>query len=772
MKTRALFAALIFALAPALARADADVLEPEVAPVMQAPFRLVLNHSDRGEIIVVLKGGDVFVKREDLLAAGLAPLGGSDEQLLGERLLSLRSVSPPLHYEIDERTIELRIEAPTDLLPTTRLDLGGSPPQVEYRRDTAAFFNYAPRINDLGQATLYEETGVSIGGDLLFSSLYLSSENQPRRGLTNFTIDDREKLRRIVIGDALVTTGPLGSGRFIGGVTLSRTYELNPYAIKTPNLGYVGTAITPATIDVYVNGSRVYTEQVQPGTFRLDNLRVGGGKGLATYVIRDVFGHEQTITDPFYISSGVLAKGLSEYTYSLGALRDDIGTESWGYHHPAAAARHRIGLSNYVTLGGRAEASHDRISAGPAVDVLTPIGSFGFELGASGALYHRPGAAASLSYSFTSRFLGAGLFARLMSNQYATLSIGPTIDRPVTEAGAFQSVPLGERFSVSLQQLLSRYRDRGTAARVGAQLSFHVTTLCTAMLSASQTWIEDGSHPWDVFANINYSFEGGPNASVGGRLSNGDPSLLVSASKSLSVGPSYGYRASALISEHSSADGLVQYQTLFGRYGLEFSADQVQRRVTFDAAGSLVLVPGAGLFPSLPVQDGFGVIRVAGVSNVRGYVNNQELGRTDRNGNLLVPNLLSYYGNRLSIAAEDVPIEYAVPKTEMTLAPSYRGPAIADFHVTVVHYFRGQVVILDHDARVVPKYGELHVQTGHGEEISPLGDQAEFELEGLERGPHQAFVDYAAGRCAFEIQVQDSEQLLIELGELVCHTSP
>src|SRR5262245_29380376 len=105
MSARALAPALLtslLALAPLRARADSDVLVPEVPAVMQAPFRLVLNHADRGEIIVTLKDGDVLVRHEDLEAAGMAPIEGKDELIGGQRYLSLRSVSPPLRYTIDE----------------------------------------------------------------------------------------------------------------------------------------------------------------------------------------------------------------------------------------------------------------------------------------------------------------------------------------------------------------------------------------------------------------------------------------------------------------------------------------------------------------------------------------------------------------------------------------------------------------------------------------------------------------------------------------------
>jgi outer membrane usher protein FimD/PapC len=41
-------------------------------------------------------------------------------------------------------------------------------------------------------------------------------------------------------------------------------------------------------------------------------------------------------------------------------------------------------------------------------------------------------------------------------------------------------------------------------------------------------------------------------------------------------------------------------------------------------------------------------------------VSNQEVGRTNKEGNLLVPNLLSYYGNILNISDQDVPLDNSV----------------------------------------------------------------------------------------------------------------
>jgi outer membrane usher protein FimD/PapC len=76
------------------------------------------------------------------------------------------------------------------------------------------------------------------------------------------------------------------------------------------------------------------------------------------------------------------------------------------------------------------------------------------------------------------------------------------------------------------------------------------------------------------------------------------------------------------------------------------------------------------------VRNSFALVRVPGVDGVRAYASHQEIGRTNRRGNLLIPDLLPYYGNELNIADTDIPIDYTVPDVRITLAPPYRGGAV------------------------------------------------------------------------------------------------
>jgi outer membrane usher protein len=753
----------------ARARADADVINPELPDEMQAPFTLIVNHAKHGEINVLLRGGKVFVRRADLIEAGVRVPEGTLVQAGGEAFLALDSVTPPLSYVLDEQDIELEITAPTHLLPETAIDLAGRPPEVVYDTHSSGFLNYATRVNELGQIDLYEELGASFDGNLLFSSAYMSTEHRPIRGISNLVLDDREDLRRTTLGDALVTTGPLGGGYFVGGVTIARAFELDPYTITVPSLGYAGSTMTPATLDVYVNGARVRSEELAPGTFRLDNLRVNGGAGNARYVIRDVFGQERSIDMPFYVAGSVLKQGLQDYAYSLGSQRRFIGVRSWDYGGAIALGRHRIGVTDRLTLGARVEASDPVLSGGPQLAALSPIGQFDLELAASRDTGGGTGFSAFGAYGYVSRAFGVGVFGRVSSDAYANIGQRSATDRAVLEAGVNQSMPIGGSLSFSTNAAVAEMRDRGRLFRVGAQSSLRLGTRAALFLSGHKAWLADGTRPWEALLTLHVSFDGGHNASASARLQSGEPSALLDVHKSLPVGEGYGYRASATLAREENALAQLQYQTLFGRYGAQYQYLSSEHHAVGEAAGAIAVVPGVGLFPTLPVQAGFGVIRVAGVRDVRGYVNNQELGRTDRNGNLLVPHLFSHYGNRLSIAQQDVPMQYQLPETELTLAPPHRGVAVADFPLTIPHFYRGRLVIVEAGKRVIPKYGQVRLSVGAGEElVSPLGEQGEFELDGVTPGPRTLMIDYVGGTCELRVEIRDSDETIIDLGELTC----
>jgi outer membrane usher protein len=165
------------------------------------------------------------------------------------------------------------------------------------------------------------------------------------------------------------------------------------------------------------------------------------------------------------------------------------------------------------------------------------------------------------------------------------------------------------------------------------------------------------------------------------------------------------------------------------------------------------------------VQEGFALMQVPGVEGVRGYLNNQEIGRTNGSGNLLVPALQPYYGNRLRIGDADVPIDYQIGAIEQVVATAIRSGAVVRFDVQRVTSVKGVVRVDVNGQPTVPAFGELTVDARLR---SPLGADGQFWFSDLPVGVHAAQVEFREGTCRFELVVPRSASASVNLGTLSC----
>jgi outer membrane usher protein len=106
-----------------------------------------------------------------------------------------------------------------------------------------------------------------------------------------------------------------------------------------------------------------------------------------------------------------------------------------------------------------------------------------------------------------------------------------------------------------------------------------------------------------------------------------------------------------------------------------------QNSGTLTAAGGIIAV-GDRVFLTRPVQNGFALVKGPGASIVECEWSNQPVGKTDRAGDCLYPNLLPYFGNQLGINDKDIPLNYSVGATQKTVAVPYRGGAVIAFRST------------------------------------------------------------------------------------------
>ncbi|MGH9650096.1 MAG: fimbria/pilus outer membrane usher protein, partial [Terriglobales bacterium] len=499
----------------------------------------------------------------------------------------------------------------------------------------SAFFNYSLTTQDLERVSLSGESGLSLDGMLLFNSFTRNTQGQFVRGFTNLTLDNRERLRRWVIGDSFAGASGLGGSLLLGGVSLSRNFGLDPYFVRYPTLTYSGAALSATTVEIYINDTLVRREQLPPGPFELRNLPVVAGRGSARIVLRDAFGRLEDVVLPGYFSSRVLAKGLSEYSYHLGLRRENTGTRSWDYGPLAFLGQHRFGVTDSLTAGFRLEATRDLVNGGPAIQARLPFGEIEVAAAASHAK-GTSGAAASLAYTYLGRPASLSASLRLLSPRYAHLNLEPERDRARFQANASASFHLHPRAGLTLQYAFSHLRDRGRNHRPSFLANLRVTRRATLLLSGSH--MRDTGRPsvLELFGGVSYYLGKNTTANVSHRDVDGRGTTTFEVQKSLPVGEGFGYRVQAQRGTQERLSGLFHYSAPFGRYEAQFDRSAGRTSTTLRLSGGSVSIGGRMYF-TRPVQDAFALIRVPGVARVQGYFSNQKIGRTDARGDLLIP---------------------------------------------------------------------------------------------------------------------------------------
>ncbi len=742
------------------------------AEVQRAFLQLVVNQVVVGEIVVLLRQDDVLVRVDDLERARLRRFLGLRETVSGEVYVSLVSLGPDVVFELDEQALALRLTVQPALLGSTVLDLrSGPPPGLVHRQDPSAFLNYAASWLDFRRYSVFGEAGVSIDGNLLFSSASRTPDGTFVRGLTNLTGDDRIRLMRWVAGDQFASSGSLGASLFLGGIGVAREYGLDPYLVRYPTPALSGGVLSPSTADIYVDGILARRQPLPPGPFELQNLPVIAGSGVNRVVIRDAFGREQEIVSPFYFTTALLARGLDEYSYNLGFTRRNIATSSGDYGSLAFLGRHRLGLTDAVTAGLRLELGSSVASGGPTVAARLPFGEVELSAAASrdGDL---DGEAVSLAYSFSGRPLSFGASVRALSAHYATLGLMAEDDRARWDADAFVGVQAGLRVSFTLRYARSEFRDKGSRDRASFLASIRLGDGATLFVTGSHTHQSGGGTENEIFAGLSYIFGNNTIGALSFQQRGSDSTGALELQKSLPVGSGFGYRLQGRLGEeHGFAAGVLQYQGPYGRYEVAEEITDGKNATTLSVAGGLVAI-GGGLYASRPVQDAFALVRVPGVEGVRAYAEDQEVGRTNARGDLLVPNLLSYYGNRLRIADEDIPLDRSVEATETTVAPPVRGGALVTFPVRLIQGLTGSIRVEVAGELVTPAYGQLTVTAAERRFESPLGRQGEFYLENVPAGRHPAVVEHEAIQCGFTLEVPVSAAPTLDLGTVRCVAPP
>jgi outer membrane usher protein FimD/PapC len=587
------------------------------------------------------------------------------------------------------------------------------------------------------------------------------------RLLTFLRTDSRETLMTLILGDLTATSGVLGTSPLLGGVSLSKNFSIDPYFIRFPSLTFSGTLLSPSEVEVYIDDVLVRQQRLLPGNFLLTDVPANIGLGTAEIVVTDAFGQRRVISRPFFFSDRLLKKGLHEFSYSLGFLREELGVDNFSYGRAAFLAFHNYGFTDRLKAGYTLEASDSLLRLGPTVSFL--VGNAGvldsaFSLSVSDG---KSGFGGFLGYFFRSRYVNAALSVNSFSQNFSNIAISPSDDKPsfqLTGTIGFTTRTLG---SVSAEYSTTRLHIGEDASRYALNYNRVITSWATFFITASRTEFEDTDDVDELFAGLHIYFGHDTSGSLTYTDREGESVKTATARKSLPVGTGIGFRAQAVdFEETTDILGDFEYQNDYGIYGIGYRDIGEKESYLVSASGGIGYIGSA--FLSRPITDGFAKVKVGGLEGVRAYYFGNEVGTTDSKGEVIVPVMRSFIDNRIDIEKDDIPVEYSIPALTKYINPPFKGGSLISFGVSKVQALIGNVYTMVEGEKRPVEFSEMLITVEDRTIEGLVGRGGEFYAENVPSGKYPAKVFYDGKQCIFDIIVPESEEVWLNLGEVVC----
>ena len=736
---------------------------PTDSPTESRPAAIILNGEDAGEGRLEIEGDSIWIAARLLRERGLVWTDARLRRIQDEDYVLLSSLRPAVTYVFDEAAVALRLTAPpAAFAAVTAIRLPGAPPNLDRKRNASLFLNYAVDSGVSGTRMLVTELGARFGPILLHAHTTAASSRRPNHSMALIVDDERRRIRWRA-GDGFAGANMDGRVVPMVGLVVQREDAIDPYFVRYSPVALAGASATPAVADVYVNGQLIARRELTPGTFYVEGLQPPAGASTARVVIRDAFGRSQELTASVYRGVRVLSPGLHEYRYSVGRQRWATPFGPAEYGGAIVGAEHRLGVTPWLTAGGRFERGPQLIAAESSLAFGVPFGELGVEFRRTSAAEGQ-GHAAGFSYNYRHPRVNAGLEARWSSPLAATLAEEFIRVRSQVLGWVGLSAPRLISGAFHLSSVVTDDGDRRQALTPSLSIAlFRRVNLTT---SVSRVASRHSSHI-EALTGLTVPFGGRSSFTTSSYNSLGQTSGSLAVQRSLGPGPDWGYRLDANDNGLSSAS--LTGQTRVGRVQLRAEQWGGEMLHGVQVAGALVAAGGRVHFTS-PVDDAFAVVRLEGLPGVRTFLNNQFVGRTNGRGELVVAGLTSYTGNAISVSREDIPADVDLASDAVLIAPSFRGGALVTLPATRTAPVTGRFLIAV-EPLLVPSYGLARITTAASTITSPLDERGGFYFDALPPGAYVAIVEYFGRRYACQVKVPPAA-FAVNLGVVRCDGRP
>jgi outer membrane usher protein len=429
-----------------------------------------------------------------------------------------------------------------------------------------------------------------------------------------------------------------------------------------------------------------------------------------------------------WTGSATWRRGVSD-RLTLAGHAEFLAGDAWGAGVEWVAKAGRIGLLSLTTAGG-----------GNSED----SGWLG------GMAFERQAGAASLAANFS--WASAG-FRRI---------------------GAIDDASARQKFRAAVQVGLNLGRFGSTSLAAAQQTARNESRQRTLSLMHSLRARRQGFINLAVFRNVSdrnatsayltytQSFGSSRTLSAGAEGGRGvgaaREELRATLTQATPVGEGHGWRLGA--TQGGNYDAWWQQRLSFADLEAQASRNGGQSGQSAQLRGGWSWLSGSWR-AARSVNGSFALVDVGGLPDVPVYLENHLVTRTDARGRAVLPNLLSYESNRISIEPLDLPLDTAIESRTLVVRPAFRSGIVARFPVQRISPAVFRLVLPGNVP--VPAGAEVRLNGG----LFPVALDGFTYVTTLDHGVAGS-ASWEGGRCVFRVEPPPVDDPLPDMGVIIC----
>lgn len=606
----------------------------------------------------------------------------------------------------------------------------------------------------------------------IFRKNYLQDEQNFQshtRLNTSLTFEFPKKFTTLQLGDNVSMPTGITQSYYFGGFRWVTNYTSRPDFVYWNTPSFQGSALVPSTVDLIINGNKAYNTKINPGEFNLNNHINFRGLGQAEMIVEDIMGNKTVQNIPIFVNERLLKKGLNDYSLSAGKLRYNFSEDSDDYREWFGSAYFRRGVTEKTTLGSVLDVSKDLKSVGLLwSQYLYKLGLFELNSAYSDSKKGE-GYTVSTEFKRDTEKYSVGIKSQYYSDDFNMLGMEDNLNGqgyyfPERENLVYISksnIPVLGNLSLSyVEQKYRPIAERDDKKIFSIRSSRNLFENLNMSLGVSYETGSEKDHRVDL--SLSYRFNDKHSAYYN-QTDNDSSNLTIIRNTSNAVGVDYAVGAGRVHGENTGNIS-TRIKTKAADLDLQYLQTGDSQRYSANLMGAVAWL-GNSFGLSKLVNNGFSLVKITESPNIDVYRNDLFIGKTNKNGEIFIHDLIPYTNQHLSFNENQLEIENKVETARKTIMPLNKRGYIVDF--PVVHTREVSFKLVNEKGELLPQGSQIIVDQNQ-DDIYPISSDYIVTLYGLTHDMHILDIKVSENEsCKAYLDLKNNENTIQPL-TLIC----